>query len=281
MKKIFDKEKLKSHNGIIFVCVVALVCCIGVVNGKLSEKGALGVSAGYEDYENEEMAAHSGDVLVDSLNLSAAEGSSSDAAQNGDKAGGDSTADKDAAGAASGEKTETVTSDDASSVAGSDEFFKEARETLAYDRNEMISVLTDTIDNAGEGSEKNSAKEQKDKIIKYMDMEKSLENLIRSKGYSDAFVIVTDKSVNVTVQADSIDDQDAARILDIVMRETGRNADGIVVQAKRLRARNLHRCKTAPDLLSYITEKFPGGWRRDPGGAGTAFDAGCRKETRL
>ena len=210
MKKIFDKEKLKSHNGIIFVCVVALVCCIGVVNGKLSEKGALGVSAGYEDYENEEMAAHSGDVLVDSLNLSAAEGSSSDAAQNGDKAGGDSTADKDAAGAASGEKTETV----------------------AYDRNEMISVLTDTIDNAGEGSEKNSAKEQKDKIIKYMDMEKSLENLIRSKGYSDAFVIVTDKSVNVTVQADSIDDQDAARILDIVMRETGRNADGIVVQAK-------------------------------------------------
>lgn len=97
---------------------------------------------------------------------------------------------------------------------------------------EMISVLTDTIDNAGEGSEKNSAKEQKDKIIKYMDMEKSLENLIRSKGYSDAFVIVTDKSVNVTVQADSIDDQDAARILDIVMRETGRNADGIVVQAK-------------------------------------------------
>ena len=116
------------------------------------------------------MAAHSGDVLVDSLNLSAAEGSSSDAAQNGDKAGGDSTADKDAAGAASGEKTETVTSDDASSVAGSDEFFKEARETLAYDRNEMISVLTDTIDNAGEGSEKNSAKEQKDKIIKYMDL---------------------------------------------------------------------------------------------------------------
>ena len=123
MKKIFDKEKLKSHNGIIFVCVVALVCCIGVVNGKLSEKGALGESAGYEDYENEEMAAHSGDVLVDSLNLSAAEGSSSDAAQNGDKAGGDSTADKDAAGAASGEKTETVTSDDASTVPGSVDFF--------------------------------------------------------------------------------------------------------------------------------------------------------------
>lgn len=230
MKKIFDKEKLKSHNGIIFVCVVALVCCVGVVNGKLSEKGALGVSAGYEDYENEEMAAHSGDVLVDSLNLSAKKGSSSDTGGKADAAGG--SADKEGSKTASDEKTKTVTSDDASLAAGSDEFFKEARETLAYDRNEMISVLTDTIDNAGEGSEKNSAKEQKDKIIKYMDMEKSLENLIRSKGYSDAFVIVTDKSVNVTVQAESLNDQDAAKILDIVMRETGRNADGIVVQAK-------------------------------------------------
>ena len=65
-----------------------------------------------------------------------------------------------------------------------------------------------------------------------MEMQKSLENLIRSKGYSDAFVIITDKSVNVTVQADSLDDQDAARILDVVMRETGRNADGVVIQAK-------------------------------------------------
>lgn len=227
MKKMFDKEKLKSRNGIIFVCVVALVCCIGVVNGKLSEKGALGVSAGYEDYENEEMAAHSGDVLVDSLNLSAAGGSSGEAEKKEEAAG-----EGNSEGEVSGEKTETVTSDDASSAAGSDEFFKEARETLAYDRNEMISVLTDTIDNAEEGSEKNSAKEQKDKIIKYMDMEKSLENLIRSKGYSDAFVIITDKSVNVTVQAESLNDQDAAKILDVVMRETGRNADGVVIQAK-------------------------------------------------
>ena len=76
MKKFFDfnKEKLKSRNSIIFVCVIALVCCIGVVNGKLSDKGTLGVSAGYEEYEQEEMDAHSGEVLVDSLNLQAAEG---------------------------------------------------------------------------------------------------------------------------------------------------------------------------------------------------------------
>ena len=78
MKKFFNfnKEKLKSRNSVIFVCVIALVCCIGVVNGKLSDKGTLGVSAGYEEYEQEEMDAHSGEVLVDSLNLQAAKGTS-------------------------------------------------------------------------------------------------------------------------------------------------------------------------------------------------------------
>lgn len=224
MKKFFDKDRLKSRNSVIFLCVVALVCCIGVVNGKLSEKSALGVSAGYKEHEEAEMAAHSGDILVDSLNLQSAEGSSSD----NDPASGGS----EEGTAPEGEKTKTVTSDDASSVAGSDEFFKEARETLAYDRNEMISVLTDTIDNTAEGSEKNSAQQQKDKIIEYMNMEKSVENLIRNKGYSDAFVIVTDKSVNITVQAKELTDQDVARILDVAMRETGRGAEDIVVQAK-------------------------------------------------
>ena len=155
MKKMFD-------NGIIFVCVVALVCCIGVVNGKLSEKGALGVSAGYEEYENEEMAAHSGDVLVDSLSLSSAEGSSADA----EKEGSEESAAGENSEMQAGEKTETVTSDDASSAEGSDAFFKEARETLAYDRNEMISVLTDTID-CGRGIREKQCKraERKDHAI--------------------------------------------------------------------------------------------------------------------
>ncbi len=231
MKKFFSKEKLKSRNSVIFVCVIALVCCIGVVNGKLSEKNALGVSAGYEDYEKEEMEAHSGEVLVDSLNLQAAEGSSEGGDEGAEGSGQGAAGSSGGAASGTGE-TQTVTSDDASSVSGSDEFFREARETLAYDRNEMISVLTDTISNTSDGSEKYSAQQQKDKIIEYMNAEKSLENLIRNKGYSDAFVIVTDKSVNITVQAEELTEQDVAKILDVAMRETGRGAEEIVVQAK-------------------------------------------------
>ncbi len=66
----------------------------------------------------------------------------------------------------------------------------------------------------------------------YMDTERALENLIRSKGFSDAFVIITDKSVNITVQSEQLTEQDVAKILDVAMRETGRSADEIVVQAK-------------------------------------------------
>lgn len=233
MKKFFNfnKEKLKSRNSVIFVCVIALVCCIGVVNGKLSEKGALGVSAGYEEYEQEEMDAHSGEVLVDSLNLKAVEGSSKQSENQGDA--GDMPEESQNTEQQDAEpETETVTSDGASPASGSDGFFAEARETLACDRNEMISILTDTISNTEDGSEKNSAQEQKERIIEYMNTEKSLENLIRNRGYSDAFVIVTDKSVNITVQAEELTDQDVAKILDIAMRETGRSAEEIVVQAK-------------------------------------------------
>ena len=238
MKKFFNfnKEKLKSRNSVIFVCVIALVCCIGVVNGKLSEKGALGVSAGYEEYEQEEMDAHSGEVLVDSLNLQAAEGTSEQNGAQEKESSASSASESSADGASSGDGTggavETVTSDGASPASGSDGFFAEARETLACDRNEMISILTDTISNTEDGSEKNSAQEQKERIIEYMNTEKSLENLIRNRGYSDAFVIVTDKSVHITIQAEELTDQDVAKILDIAMRETGRSAEEIVVQAK-------------------------------------------------
>ena len=94
------------------------------------------------------------------------------------------------------------------------------------------SVKMDTIETSAEGSEKNSAEEQRSKLLEYMEMEKSVESLIRNKGFTDAFVLITDRSVNVTVQAETLSDRDAAKILDIVIRETGRSVDDVVIQAK-------------------------------------------------
>jgi stage III sporulation protein AH len=215
----FKNEKSKIKKSLAFLSVVVLVCCVGVVNNKIQNSTSMGVSAGYSEYEEAEMEAHNGEVLVDSLNITQLPGKSDDTEQSEEEESSTSG-------------TALVASDEATGIENTDEYFREARETLTYDRNEMISMLTDTIETSADGSQKNSASAQKEKLLEYMEMEKSIESLIRNKGFTDAFVLITDKSVNVTVQTETLSERDAAKILDIVLRETDRDVDGIVIQAK-------------------------------------------------
>lgn len=261
MKKIFEfaRENTKIRKSLIFLSVAVIVCCIGVINNKIQNTNSLGVSAGYDDYEAAEMEKHNGEVLVDSLNITQMPGSADGSNTNGtdgingassnapgasaadtDKNNTDTVSDSskgsesvtDNAKKSENKNTALVSSDEASGIENTDEYFREARETLTCDRNEMISMLTDTIETSADGSQKSSATEQKAKLLEYMETEKSVESLIRNKGFTDAFVLITDRSVNVTVQAETLSDRDAAKILDIVLRETGRSVDDIVIQAK-------------------------------------------------
>lgn len=93
-------------------------------------------------------------------------------------------------------------------------------------------MLTDTIAQADNDSEKKNATEQKLKIIKYMDQEQIIEKLIKTKNLPESLVIITDNSVNVTVNTQELLRSDVAKIYDIVMRETNRDAEEIVVQNK-------------------------------------------------
>ena len=65
-----------------------------------------------------------------------------------------------------------------------------------------------------------------------MDQEQIIEKLIKTKNLPEALVIITDNSVNVTVNTQELLRSDVAKIYDIVMRETGRDAGQIVVQNK-------------------------------------------------
>lgn len=155
-----------------------------------------------------EIPPHDGDVLVDSLNIS-----------NDDEV----KAEKN--------KTESIASDDGVEN-NTDKTFAEERASINLDRNEVIAMLTDTIAQADNEAEKKNATEQKLKIIKYMDQEQIIEKLIKTKDLPEALVIITDNSVNVTVNTQELLRSDVAKIYDIVMRETGRDAGEIVVQNK-------------------------------------------------
>ncbi len=209
--------------------MLVLIVAIGVVNNKLNNEQELSASAGYTDYEMDQMNLHDGDVLVDSLNVTAVPGTSSGS-------GVDANTDPSAEGQSSGAAIDSsmiVLSDDVSELANADAYFEEARATINMDRNQVISMLTDVIEETKDGTaEKNNATQQKLKIINYMNTEKVVENLIRNKGFTDALVLMTDNSVNVTVNKQEITQSDVAKICDIVMRETGREAGQIVIQSK-------------------------------------------------
>lgn len=209
---------------IILVGMLILIASIGVINNKLNNDQGLSASAGYSDYEIEQMSLHDGDVLVDSLNISQIPGTSSSAGTTID---------------ATQETTDTaldtsviVTSDNYAELSNADTYFEEVRATINMDRNQIISMLADVIAETKDGPEKNNATQQKLKIIDYMNKEKVVENLIQNKGFSEALVLMTDNSVNVTVNKQEITQSDIAKICDIVIRETGRNAGQIVIQSK-------------------------------------------------
>ncbi len=218
--------------------MLVLIVGIGVLNNKLNNDKDLAATAGYTDYELEQMTLHDGDVLVDSLNVTGIPGTSSDAAVDTNAvidtiAGAENPEAAASTSVAAIDESMIVTSDDLSEVANADAYFEEVRATINMDRNQVISMLTDVIEESKDGSaEKNNATQQKLKIIDYMNKEKVMENLIRNKGFEDALVLMTDNSVNVTVNKQEVTQSDVAKICDIVMRETGRDASQIVIQSK-------------------------------------------------
>ncbi|WP_312649211.1 SpoIIIAH-like family protein [Aminipila sp.] len=214
MNKVSKKKKLALFG------LLGLVLCLAAVNQSLNKEEALKTSAEYTNYEQQEMLEHDGDVLVDSLNIKAVAGN-----QAVSGAGISSTSN-------SGITSKVVTSDDVAELNNTDTYFGEIRDTIDTDRNQVISMLTDVVAETDNAVEKENATQQKLKIIGYMEKEKTIESLISAKGLPECLVLLTDNAVNVTVNKDQLDQADVAKICDIVIRETGRPANQIIIQSK-------------------------------------------------
>lgn len=207
----FDKKKIA-----VLSAMLVMILCVGAINHRLSVQEDLSVSAGYEDYELSQLE-HDGEVLVDSINVTALPGESDGSGDSVQPVSGDG---------------QIVTSDNVAELENADTYFGEVRASVTMDRNEIISMLTEVINELPDGTEKNNATQQKLKIIDYMNKENEIESLIENKGFSEALVIITDTSVNISVKKQELSQADVAKIMDIAMRETGRTAEEIVIQSK-------------------------------------------------
>lgn len=103
----------------------------------------------------------------------------------------------------------------------------------AYDleRNELIAALNETINHTGSDAEKKNAMKQKEKLTKYMEQETAIEGILETKNLPDCLVIITESTVNVTVDEQDLKQNIVTKICNVVMMETGRTADKIIIQS--------------------------------------------------
>ncbi len=112
-------------------------------------------------------------------------------------------------------------------------YFLQAKIEMEVEREQTIERFDEIINNnlIDEKSRKNAV-DKKMSLIDIMNKEKIIESLIKGKGFEDAVVFITDKSVYVTVKADQMSNADIAKILDIVTRETDISIDNVKIQNK-------------------------------------------------
>lgn len=196
MNDIFKKK-------IFIFLFVVVIGIISIVNYKLQNESALETSSELVAYEEKQLKEMKNNLIV----------------------GGRDTVEESNAHEDNIIETAADKSDD--------DFFAESKAVVNMDRNKIISMLTEIIENREVDSQnKDKAVEQKLQIIEYMNQERIVENLLKNKGYKDVFILITDNSVNVSVKMDVLNKSDVAKIVDIVVRETGRSFEDIIIQNK-------------------------------------------------
>ena len=112
------------------------------------------------------------------------------------------------------------------------DYFSEARLSRQKARDEAVSILNATLesDNA-EDEARTAASTGIGVLAASAQVEASIENLIKAKGYQDCVVFVSGESINVIVSKteDGLDSTDVAKIRDIVLSEAQVSAEQIKI----------------------------------------------------
>ena len=115
---------------------------------------------------------------------------------------------------------------------GEDDYFAVFRQDREETREKELAYLQEIIETAGTDEETlAAAQDSRLFLIEAMEMEMTVENLLRAKGFSDAAVTVHDDSVTVVVDAEALTDGEVAKILDIACDETGQEARNVKIMS--------------------------------------------------
>lgn len=94
----------------------------------------------------------------------------------------------------------------------------------------QISQLDEIINSEQSSRETiDAAQKEKIEILRRMEIEQTVAGILRARGYKDAAVAVSEDYVTVMIRAIEVGDQDAARILELVLSQTDLDAEEIKI----------------------------------------------------
>ena len=115
-------------------------------------------------------------------------------------------------------------------VMSSKNYFYDYKANRENVRETEVAVLDSIITNDMSDEETvKDAQSQKIEIVRRMEAELTIEGLLMASGFDDAIVTVQTGSVNVVLKKEQITKEEAAKVLEIVRKETGEPAQNIKV----------------------------------------------------
>jgi len=107
-------------------------------------------------------------------------------------------------------------------VSNESSYFDNARYSRTKNRSDAVAVLNNLVSN--DDADSDTRKIAAETIAKYAELtekEASVENLIKSKGYGDCVVFLTEDTASVVVETLGLEPFEAAQIMDLVASSTG------------------------------------------------------------
>lgn len=178
--------------------IVAMVCVIGV---------AAFISWQFQQDETNQLVS---DIQDASKNLGQSQLVNADGSINADAA-------KDAA-------NELLSKTD------KDDYFSEARLNRTKARDASLELLREIISDTETSEDaRTQATQEMGLIATSIEKEANIESLAKAKGFTDCVAVISTSNVNVVVESQGLQPNEAAQLNEIVMNETGVTADNIKI----------------------------------------------------
>ena len=209
----FNKNVFRSRGFVVMTLTLMLVV-VGTVNYNLSKKSVLQASKEMEMYENQQLAKNNDKKeakVVDSKE----------------------TVVNEKAKETSNKIKTQITSDKNMKKASYAVDMKMNREKQ---RNELTEDLNEIINNPSTAEEtRKQASNMKLQLVKDQEMELKIEDLLGAKGFSNSLVYISNATVNVVVNEEKLNKQDATKIFDLVVNESNVKHENIKLMNNKLK----------------------------------------------